>query len=90
MINAIIILIILVVVLGFTTINLLIKNEKAEDIIISYKQYMDSINDTIYHTDMKLKEIDANNTFKSDDEIGFFFDKIKQIQDILNQYKISK
>lgn len=81
---------VLVVILGFTTINLLRKNEKAEDIIFSQKKYIDNISDTIYHTDKKLKEIDERGMFKSDDEIGFFFDKVKQIQDILNQYKLSK
>lgn len=84
------ILSVLVVILGFTTINLLRKNEKAEDIIFSQKKYIDNISDTIYYTDKKLKEIDERGMFKSDDEIGFFFDKVKQIQDILNQYKLPK
>jgi len=84
------ILSVLVVILAFSTYNLLLKNEKAEDIIFSQKQYIDSINDAIYYTDKKLKEIDERGIFKSDDEIGFFFTKIKAIQDILNQYKISK
>jgi hypothetical protein len=90
MIIAISILSVLVVILGFTTFNLLRKNEKAEDIIFSYKVYMDSINEAIYFTDKKLKEIDEKGMFKSDDEIGFFFTKIKEIQSILNQYKIPK
>jgi hypothetical protein len=80
----------LLVVMFFIIRNLLYKNEKAEDIIFSQKQYIDSINDAIYYTDKKLKEIDERGIFKSDDEIGFFFTKIKAIQDILNQYKISK
>ena len=78
----------LVVILGFTTFNLLKKNEKAEDIITSYREYIKQVTEAIEHTDSKLKEIDKNETFKSDDEIGWFFEKIKQIQDILNQYKI--
>jgi hypothetical protein len=90
MIIAISVLSVLVVILGFTTFNLLRKNEKAEDIIFSYKVYMDSINEAIYFTDKKLKEIDEKGMFKSDDEIGFFFTKVKEIQNILNQYKIPK
>jgi hypothetical protein len=90
MIIAISVLSVLVVILGFTTFNLLRKNEKAEDIIFSYKAYMDSINEAIYFTDKKLKEIDEKGIFKSDDEIGFFFIKVKEIQNILNQYKIPK
>ena len=90
MIITVSILSVLVVILGFTTFNLLQKNEKAEDIIFSYKQYIDSIDDAIYYTDKKLKEIDEKGMFKSDDEIGFFFTKVKEIQSILNQYKIPK
>ena len=32
--------------------------------------------------------IDAKESFKSDDEVGFFFESIKQIQSILNQFNI--
>ena len=41
------ILSILVVILGFTTINLLRKNEKAEDIINSYQEYISNITEQI-------------------------------------------
>ena len=39
-------------------------------------------------SDKKLKEVDAKESFKSDDEVGFFFESIKQIQSILNQFNI--
>ena len=79
---------ILVVVLGYTTFNLLKKNEKAEDILFSYKQYMTQVSDVIEQSAKKLKEIDSRGTFESDDEIGWFFKKIQLIQDILDQYKL--
>ena len=79
---------ILVVVLGYTTFNLLRKNEKAEDILFSYKQYMTQVSDVIEQSAKKLKEIDSRGTFESDDEIGWFFKKIQLIQDILDQYKL--
>ena len=41
MITAIVILSVIVVVLGFTTINLLRKNEKQEDILLGYLKYLD-------------------------------------------------
>ncbi len=78
----------MVVILGFTTINLLFKNEKMEDVLLSYKEYMTQVSEAIEHSSNKLKEIDERDVFKSDDEIGWFFEKIKLIQDILNQYKI--
>jgi hypothetical protein len=82
------ILSVLVVILGYTTFNLLRKNEKAEDIIYSYREYMGRMNDIIYEADKKLKEIDEQGIFKNDDEIGWFFEKVKLIQEIINQYKL--
>jgi len=79
---------VLVVVLGFTTFNLLKKLEKQEDILLGYFEYLNSISNTIFLTDKKLKELDHKGSFKSDDEVGFFFEKVKEIQDILNSFKI--
>jgi hypothetical protein len=87
MIETIIILGIMVVVLGYTTINLLVKNEKAEDIIISQQKYISSISEIIQNSEKKIKEIDEKEIFKSDDEIGWFFNELKKIQNILSQYK---
>ena len=88
MIVAIIILSLMVVILGYTTFNLLRKNEKQEDILIGYMSYLNKVSDIIEMSDKKLKEIDARESFKSDDEVGFFFESIKQIQSILNQFNI--
>ena len=79
---------ILVIVLGYTTYNLLKKNEKAEDILFSYKEYMTKVSDAIEQSRKKLKEIDSQGTFESDDEIGWFFKKVQLIQDILDQYQL--
>jgi peptidoglycan hydrolase CwlO-like protein len=87
MIETIIILGIMVVILGYTTINLLVKNEKAEDIIVSQQNYISSISEIIQNSEKKIKEIDEKEIFKSDDEIGWFFNELKKIQNILSQYK---
>ena len=87
MIETIVILALVVVILGYTTINLLFKNEKAEDIIISQQKYISSISEIIINSEKKLREIDEKEVFKSDDEIGWFFNEIKKIQNILSQYK---
>jgi hypothetical protein len=88
MIVVIIILSLLVVILGYTTFNLLKKNEKQEDILMGYMSYLNKVSDIIEMSDKKLKEVDAKESFKSDDEVGFFFESIKQIQSILNQFNI--
>jgi len=81
---------VLVVILGFTTFNLLRKNEKQEDILSEYMNYLDKLSRTIEASDKKLKEIDQAGTFKSDDEVGQFFKSVQQIQDILNDFKLKE
>jgi hypothetical protein len=88
MIFLVIVLGIAVVVLGYTTFNLLRKNEKQEDILASYLTYLNKISDIIEMSDKKIHEIDVKGSFESDDEIGFFFTNIKMIQDVLNQFRI--
>jgi hypothetical protein len=88
MIILIFVLLLLVVVLGYTTFNLLKKNEKQEDILASYLTYLNKISDIIETSDKKIHEVDVKGSFQSDDEIGFFFTNIKMIQDVLNQFKI--
>ena len=81
---------VIVVILIFTTFNLLRKNEKQEDILVEYMKYLSKISKTIEISNDKLKKIDASGRFESDDEVGFFFKNIKKIQEILNEFKIKK
>ncbi len=80
------ILSVLVVILGFTTFNLLRKNEQAEDIIMSQDEFISKLMDTVNKADAKLKQIDHKGSFESDDEIGFFFKEVKNIQATLNEF----
>ena len=89
MVVLITLLVIAVCVLGYTTYNLLKKNEKQEDILASYLIYMDQLSKIIDHSNERLQKIDAKGTFASDDEIGWFFEQIKVIQERLNNFKIS-
>ena len=88
MIIAIIILSVLVVVLGYTTFNLLRKNEKAEDAIISYQDYINGLGNTVEFINKRIEEIDSRGTFKSDDEVGFFFERLKMLNDMLKPYNV--
>ena len=90
MIYLVVILSIIVVALGYSTFNLLRKNEKQEDILAGYLNYLDKISRIIEVSDKRLKDIDSRGTFKSDDEVGFFFQAIKQLQDILNEFQLRK
>ena len=90
MITAIILLSVLVIALGYTTYNLLRKFEKQEDILAGYLDYLDKISRVIEVSDEKLKQVDSRGTFESDDEVGFFFQQIKGLQNILNDFQIKK
>ena len=82
------ILVILLGVLGYATLNLLRKNETAEDLIIGYLGYLERLSQVIELTDEKLKKLDNRGSFKSDDEIGFFFNQVMELQKILNEFNI--
>ena len=77
-------------VLGFTTFNLLRKNEKEEDILAEYITYLDQLSRIIEISDEKLKKVDERGIFKSDDEIGFMYEQIKDLQRILSNFRIDK
>lgn len=77
----------LVSILGYTTFNLLTKNETAEDIIVSQQEFIDKIEEYITFSEKRLKQIDEKGTFKSDDEIGWFFNEVQKIQKKLSQFK---
>ena len=81
---------VLVVILGFTTFNLLRKNEKQEDILAGYVTYLDQLSRIIELSDEKLKKIDERQIFKSDDEIGFMYEQIKELQRILSNFRVDK
>jgi hypothetical protein len=89
MVVAIIILSIAVCVLGYTTYNLLRKNEKQEDVLTAYLLYMDNLSKIIEHSSEQLQKIDSKGTFQSDDEIGWFFEQIKVIQSRLDNFKLT-
>jgi uncharacterized membrane protein YukC len=88
MIAIIIILVLMVVVLGYTTFNLLKKNERAEDIINSQVKYINEVSEIVQFVDKRMGELDNKGTFESDDEIGFFFQRIKLLNDLLKKYQI--
>ena len=82
------ILSVIVVLLGFTTFNLMRKNEKQEDILLGYMKYLNKLTTAIEESDKRLKVIDEKGLFKSDDEIGWFFKEIQKLQMILNEFRI--
>ena len=69
--------------------NLLRKNERQEDIINTQNEYIQTISTIMTESNKKIKEIDSKQIFQSDDEIGWFFNGIKEIQELINEYNIN-
>ena len=80
----------MVVILGFATFNLLRKNERSEDILLSFQKYLDQLSRIIEFSDEKLKKIDERGIFKSDDEVGFMYEQIKELQKVLSNFRMDK
>jgi hypothetical protein len=66
--------------------NLYKKNVKLEEMVTERDDKLNSLSNVIIESNKMLKELDTLGAFKSDDEIGFFFQAVKQIQETLNQY----
>ena len=81
---------VLVVILGFTTFNLMKKQEKSEDVLAGYLTYLDRLSRVIEISDKKLKEVDRAGIFEKDDEVGVIFQSILNIQEILNEFNLRK
>ena len=61
--------------------NLIKKNETMED-------FINKQSDAIAACDTRLKQIDQKGVFYADDEIGWFFEEVKKIQEALNEFRM--
>ena len=71
----------LIIVSLFVIWNLMKKNEILEDFIAKQSEAID-------YCDRRLKTIDDKGSFIADDEVGWFFEKIKEIQEALNEFRL--
>jgi hypothetical protein len=79
-------ILILALVIGYVIWNLMKKVEKLESMIDVQERYIMDFYDLVKQSEMKIKEIDSNQLFQSDDEVGFFFQNLKTIQEALSDY----
>lgn len=88
MLVTIIILAILLVISGIAIRNLIVKVEKYEDIVRDQVTYLQNISKSVTQGEKHLRELDEKGIFASDDEVGYFFNKMKEIQQELNRYML--
>jgi hypothetical protein len=90
MITFIVILILIVGVLGYISYNLFRKVEKLEKIVDGQDRYITQFSSTVDFANKRLGEIDDKGTFQSDDEIGWFFESVKTLQNELNDFNLNR
>jgi hypothetical protein len=88
MITLVVILVILVLVFGYTTWNLHRKVTKQEDIIEYQVGYLRKVAYLISESKIYVEQLDEKGAFRSDDEVGVFFNFMKEIQDTINAYRL--
>ena len=88
MITLSIILVVVVITSFFVIRNLIIKNEKQEDLIKEYENFIIKQSEAITACDQRIKKVDEKGIFQSDDEIGWMFKEILKIQDALNEFTL--
>jgi hypothetical protein len=77
-------------IIGYIIYNLYSKNVKLEEMVLERERTLETLSDIINESDRVLKELDKLGAFKSDDEIGFFFNNVKAIQETLNEFSVKK
>lgn len=90
MLVTIIILSILIIILGIAIRNLLLKNERYEDITVAQQDYLLRISELIKDSKMHLQKLDEKGVFQSDDEVGYFFEQMKKVQEELDRYTLQE
>ena len=73
-------------VIGYIIWNLNSKLVRLEQIAIKQKIIIDSVAAIVDESNRQLNAVELTEAFKSDDQIGFFFNSLKNIQDSLNHY----
>lgn len=56
----------------------------------TYERWIIDFRDTITNTLTKLETIDSAGTFRADDEVGYFFNAMKQILNQLAEYGVEE
>ena len=73
-------------IFGYIIWNLNTKVVKLEQIAAKQKIIIDSVAAIVEESNKQLHQVDLTEAFKADDQIGFFFRNLQNIQDSLSHY----
>lgn len=79
---------VLLLISSYIIRNLLLKLEAYEDVVQNQSQYIRAVGTLIKQSNERINEIDSKGVFRSDDEVGYFFNTLKEIQNNLNQFDV--
>ena len=82
------ILVALLVISSYIIRNLLVKTEQYEDVTQDQVKYLQNISNIIGESKRHLQNLDDKEVFQSDDEVGEFFNQMKEVQEQLNDYML--
>ena len=66
------------------------RNTALEKAVVEQRQYIDAISIIVANSDAKLRELDIQGAFESDDEVGTFFNNLREIQNIISDFNTSQ
>ena len=66
------------------------RNTALEKAVVEQRQYIDAISIIVANSDAKLRELDIQGAFEADDEVGTFFNNLKEIQTIISDFNNSR
>jgi len=75
-------------IIGLGFYILIKKISKLQIVVNQQQQYIDAVTVAINNANEQLKEIDQAGIFQADDEVGWFFKNLKEIQSMLNTFKV--
>lgn len=85
---AVAILSVLILVLVYIVFNLYRKVAKQEDILEYQVGYLRKVSYLIQESKVYVQQLDESGAFQADDELGTFFNFMKEIQDTINTYRL--
>ena len=77
----------LVIIGGYLLIR---RNSVLEKAVARRQEYIDAISIIVANSDAKLKELDIQGAFEADDEVGTFFNNLREIQNIISDFNASQ
>jgi hypothetical protein len=80
----------LLITASYACYNMFLKTERLEKIVDNQDQYINNISELIELSNKKIGESEVAQAFKADDDIGFFFETLQEIQTQLNSFKTRK